>query len=157
MTKYLIHIAAVFALLGAAGPIFAQGDAGDVLYVIAHPDVELGTVDRAELTAIFTTRKQFDNRGTRLIPMNLPPEDPRRTNFDRNVLGLDSAQSARFWIDARIRGEGAPPRQIGTADLAVRVITRLPGSVAYVPSVPPGAGVRILAEVRNGRVVPRSP
>jgi hypothetical protein len=154
--KPFAHIVAVlltaFAVAFAVAVPHAKSD--EVLYVVCHPALALESGDRSELSSIFSARRQFDARGQRIVPLNLAPEDPTRHTFDRAVLGLSPDQVARYWIDQRIRGEARPPRQVASNELAVRAIARLPGAITYTNVRPSGSDVRIVAEVRDGQVVP---
>jgi hypothetical protein len=50
----------------------------------------------------------------------------------------------RFWINRRIRDEGAPPRTLTSAELAVKVVASLPGSITYVSPSMVTPNVRVL-------------
>ncbi|HEX7476712.1 MAG TPA: hypothetical protein VF331_02795 [Polyangiales bacterium] len=65
------------------------------------------------------------------LPFNAPPHSADRELFDERVLGMEADEAARFWIDQRIRGLQAP-RTIPSPELAVRVVGKLPGAIAYV-------------------------
>ena len=72
--------------------------------------------------------------GRRLIPLNYAPESPLRRRFDHIVLELEPSEVGRYWIDRRIRGQGLAPRTLPSPEVARVVVTRLPGSICYVPA-----------------------
>ncbi len=105
------------------------------------------TPSRAELTAIFTTRKLSWGAGKRIVPFNFPPKHSIRTRFDRSLLNMAPDDVARYWIDRRIRGGSAPPKQVGNAQLIVRLVAKLNGAIGYVPRSAVNDSVRVLREL----------
>jgi ABC-type phosphate transport system substrate-binding protein len=127
-------------------------EAGDIA-VIVHPDVRVSALDQANLEAIFTTRRRFWHGSKRIASFNLPPRHPTRAAFDRAVLGRDPDEVGRFWVDRRIRGGARPPRSVSDPRLMVRVVSRVPGSIGYVPARYVDDTVRVVAVVRHRRVL----
>lgn len=102
-------------------------------------DIALPTLRRAFLGEIAEYAS-----GKRLIPFNAPTGAPGRVLFDKRVLGLAQDEVGRFWVDRRIRDEGAPPRTVPSAELAVRVVAAVPGAITYVPANLVIPGVQVL-------------
>jgi hypothetical protein len=127
--------------------------AGPAISVIVHPSVSVAKLGEAELAAIFGgVRRQWDD-GNVIRLFNLPPNHPARTELDRVVLHMSPDEVARYWIDRRIRGEGTPPRHVPTPELLLRLVASLASSIGYVPDDKLGPGVKIVARVRDGKVV----
>lgn len=95
---------------------------------------------------MFTTRKQSWSGGKRIVPFNFPPKHEVRVAFDQAVLEMDPDAVARYWIDRRIRGGNPPPKQVSNARMIVRLVEKLDGAIAYVPSDTPLGSARA---VRN--------
>jgi hypothetical protein len=132
----------------------APAASGDVdLDVIAHPSVPIEAIDRAALAAIFSMTRRSWGGGLSAVPFNYPPENGLRRAFDAAVLGLAPEEVGRFWIDQRIRGFGYPPRQVAEPGIMLRVVASLKGSIGYVPAGTADKSVRIVARVRQGKVV----
>jgi hypothetical protein len=108
----------------------------------------------AMLERIFLRKEMSWGNGERIIPLNANPETERRQHFDRVVLGMTPDEAARYWLDQRIRGGGAAPREIGDAVLTVKLIAKLTSTIGYVPGDVPLSGVRIVARIRNDKVIP---
>jgi hypothetical protein len=117
------------------------------LSVIAHVGTNARCLSADELFAMFTLSKQQWDNGQRVIPFNFPPKHELRVQVDRAILKMSPEESAKYWIDQRIRGGGAPPRHVPSAALMARVIQQLPGSIGYLPSTLVPTGVRVVAEV----------
>jgi len=82
--------------------------------------------------------------GIRLIPFNYPPDNLLRQRFDWRVLELRPAETGRYWIDRRIRGEGYPPRTVPSAEVLKAVVARLPGAIGYLSLEQLDSSVRAL-------------
>ncbi|HSC88237.1 MAG TPA: hypothetical protein VLC09_13230 [Polyangiaceae bacterium] len=113
------------------------------LVLITHPTVT-DKPSRADLHAIFTTRRQTWGNGSRIIPFNFPAKHEYRVQFDRTVLGMDAEEVAKYWIDRRVRGGNAPPKQVPNAATIVKLVEKLEGSISYVPRSAVIPGVRVL-------------
>ena len=134
-------------LIGATGLVAASlvtPAYGMDLAVIVNPSNKENP-SLADLAAIFTTRKQSWGAGKRIIPFNFPAKHPIRVAFDRRVLGMEPDDVARYWIDRRIRGGNAPPKQVSNGRLIARLVEILEGAIAYVP----------VSDVGGARVVMR--
>jgi hypothetical protein len=144
-----LALAAAFALLAAPS---RAGDEVEELAVIVNPRNPAKRIDAFELEAIFTMATQGWPGGGTVIPFNYPPEDRLRVAFDRAALRMEPDQVGRFWIDQRVRDALRPPRQVGDPSIALRLVARLPGAIAYVPSSLVDGSVKVVARVRRGKV-----
>jgi len=140
--------------LGAAGlaPLSARAGSSE-LVVVVHPQVPRAVVDELELEAVFLTSKRFWSGSQSIIAFNLPPRGDERVLFDRVVLRMDSDEIGRFWLDRRVRGGPPPPRQAPDPLTLVRLVARLDGAIGYAPVGVPLADVRVVARIREGKVV----
>jgi len=101
-----------------------------------------------DIAAIFTTRKStWSKNGKRIIPFNLPPKTRTRVSFDKDLLGMDKDAVARYWIDRKIRGGNAPPKQVHNPNLVIRLVSKLDGAIGYVPKSLVNDSVRIVKEL----------
>ena len=110
-------------------------------------------ISAAELASIFSRSTRNWKDGSAIRPLNLPPGTPERVAFDRAVLHMEPEQSAQFWVDKMVRGEEAAPKAIAKIDIVVRLVPTLAGAIAYVPEDIVDDKVRVLAFVRDGKVV----
>ncbi len=67
----------------------------------------------------------------RLAPFNAEPNSNERAGFDLGVLGMTADESGRFWVDRKVRGQGAAPRSLPPVHLA-KVIAKFPGAIGYL-------------------------
>lgn len=148
------HIAVGILALALLPRLSPAADTPPDLDVIVHSSVPAQPLDRAGLAAIFSMTRRSWGSGLNAVPFNYAPDTALRRNFDAAVLGLAPAEVARFWIDQRIRGYGHPPRQVADPSIMVRLIASLKGSIGYVPAGTADKSVRVVARIRQGKVVP---
>ena len=149
------HVLAVLALLLALGSATWPLNAGDGenLAIVVNMGVTVGKLTASELEAIFTTSKRTWPDGSNIGVFSYAPDNQVRRTFDKVVLRMSADEVARFWIDQRVRGGAPPPRQVPEPSLAVRLVAKLPGSIAYIPQDLVNTNVKVVARVINGRVV----
>lgn len=149
---YFVWIICGFLAVLAAGAPFVSASEEEDIDVIVHPSAPITRLSSAELQAIFTRDQTRWSDGSAVVPLSLPSGTAVREQFDRAVLRLDPDQSARFWLDRRIRGAGAPPKQVPTPSLMLNVVRNLKGSIGYLPSQRGRTGVKVVARIIKGKV-----
>lgn len=151
----LALVCAVALTCGAmwGSPCATDAQAEVELAVIAHPSLSSDDLSPAELKLIFSRDREFDRDGKRLVPFNFATGTPLRASFDRAVMSLNPQQSAKFWIDQRIRGKAGPPREVPSVAVMGQVVSRLPKALGYVPANQVPAKVRVVARIIDGEVV----
>ena len=101
-----------------------------VLVLVVSREFPAGDISLATLKTAFRGRIAHVG-GKHIIPINHAVGSPLRVEFDRSVLGLEPAAVGRFWVDQKIRDEGSPPKNVPTAELAVRVVAAIPTAITY--------------------------
>ncbi|MEY4578758.1 MAG: hypothetical protein RL701_3461 [Pseudomonadota bacterium] len=124
-----------------------------IIEVIVHRSSPATHLSSAEVEALFTRTQTRWSDGSPVVPLSFPTGTTIREQFDRAVLRLDADQVGRFWLDRRIRGLGAPPKQVLNAALMIKVVANLPGSIGYVPASRNRVGVKVVARIARGRVI----
>ncbi len=124
----------------------------ELLIIVAadHPSRAL-TVD--ELRPLFAVTKRNWPSGAKANPVNLPPRSESRREFDRVVLDMNPDEVSRYWIDRKIRGDGRPPRSLPSPPAVVAVVASIGGAVGYVPAGTPTDRVKIVARIRDGKLM----
>jgi hypothetical protein len=126
---------------------------GAAIAVVVHGGTKVVRLSEAELAAIFAGNRKAWSDGAAIRLFNLPLGHPVRVEFDRVVLSMTPEQVSRYWLDRRIRGEGTPPRQIPSPELLARLVLALAGAISYLPEDKVIPGLRVVARVRQGKVV----
>ncbi|MET0341253.1 MAG: hypothetical protein ABW252_09630 [Polyangiales bacterium] len=134
-------------LVAALAALPTSGDAHAFripMVLVAHPSIKANTAHVHELRAIFL-RQSEQLSGQKVIPVTYVTGNALRVDFDERVLGMSADETARYWVDARIRGLGAPPRSVSSPQLLVRVVASLPGAIGYAPkSLVEGTVLKVL-------------
>jgi len=123
------------------------------LAVITHLGVPVKSLSAPELSSIFTRATRNWKDGSAIRPINLPPGSAERVAFDRAALRMEPEQSAQFWVDRMVRGEESAPKAIAKDVIVLRLVANLAGSIAYIPEDKVDDKVRVVAFVRDGKVV----
>jgi hypothetical protein len=120
------------------------------LLVIVNPDNSV-EMSGAYLESLFLKKDRFWAGDAPVIAINAPPDSPNRREFDRVVLGMSANAAASYWIDARIRSGLAPPKEVADPLLAVKLVAKLKGAIAYVPAGTTVSGVRVIGRIERGK------
>jgi hypothetical protein len=154
--RHLVHILlvgvvaiAALALTGRSGR--AEPQAADLVVIVNAANRDRPSPEMLE--RIFLRKEMAWENGERIIPLNANPESERRQRFDHAVLGMTPDEAARYWLDQRIRGGGAAPREVGDAVLTMKLVAKLSGTIGYVPGDLQLSGVRVIARIRNDKVI----
>jgi ABC-type phosphate transport system substrate-binding protein len=116
-------------------PGLASGDKKPVKKVIAvivnkkNPAISLS---RSEMRDIFLKRRQTWPSGDTIVPINGKTRSAIREAFEKLVLGMSPREVGAYWVKQAVTGRATPPRQIGSCDLARRMVAVLPGAIAYI-------------------------
>ena len=142
---------ALLAVVLQSGPAPAAPPVA--LAVIVNPAAPVNAMSTTELASIFTRSTRTWKDGSTVRALNLQPGSPERGEFDRVVLEMTPERSTQYWMDRQVRGEEGAPKAIAQADIVVSLVGTMNGSVGYVPESKVDAKVRVVARIRNGRLV----
>lgn len=142
---------ALLAVVLQSGP--APAAPAVSLAVIVNPGVPVTALSTTELASIFTRATRTWKDGGTVRALNLQPGSPERIEFDRVVLEMGPDRSTQYWMDRQVRGEEGAPKAIAQADIVVSLVGTMNGSVSYVPENKVDAKVRVVARIRNGKMV----
>jgi len=122
------HIAfAVVSLLVLAR--IASADGKRLVVVVARTSV-VTNMSRLDLRRTFLGEPIVIG-DVRLAPFNAEPNSDERAGFDLSVFAMTPDQIGRFWVDRKVRGQGAAPRSLPAIHLA-KVIAKFPGAIGYL-------------------------
>jgi hypothetical protein len=125
----------------------------DALAVIVHRTNPLSSISPAMLKQVFTAQLLFWSNGQSVVPLNYAAGDALRTSFDRAVLGMSPERVGEYWVDQMVRAKARPPRKVASTSLALRVVAQLAGAIAYVPARSVTKEVKVVAIVKDGKVL----
>ncbi|MBI3893002.1 MAG: hypothetical protein HY303_15900 [Candidatus Wallbacteria bacterium] len=132
-----------FAILGLLMHALSAAAGAGALVVVTHPDFPAGDIRVDDLSRVFLGQTQRLGSAA-LNPVNKEAGSPDRTLFDQKVHHMDDAAMKDYWLAARIKGEGHPPRSFQSDAAVLRYVSSVPGGIGYVAYPLTGAGVRAL-------------
>lgn len=98
-----------------------------------------------ELKKLYMGSSINDPSGEPIVAFNQTLKSPDRVAFEQKVLGMSPVETARYWIDRKIRGQSGAPKAMGSSELVQRVVSKLEHSIAYVRLDQIRPEVRIIA------------
>lgn len=129
-------------VLLALAPLSLAHAAG--LVVIVHPEFPVQDITISELSKLFLGRVSR-LAGVPVNPVNKESGSGERNLFDMKVHRMDESAMKDYWLAARIKGEGNPPRALQSDAAIMRYVTSVPGAIGYVAFPPPSGGARPLS------------
>lgn len=140
--REVLAIGAASALAGSWSRSLLAATPDPVAVIVARSH-KASTLSLGALRQIFL-QQGGEHEGLPFSPFNQARNTFPRVRFDRRVLGMSPEESARYWVDQRIRGEASPPRSIANVRLLLRVVERFPGAIAYIRPSDLNANVKVL-------------
>jgi len=126
----------------------AHSATGGNVSVIAHPDVPIDTVTRAQLLDFYTRDiVRFDTGGDVTI-FDLKPKDGTRKAF-YGYLGKSSSRMKSIWMKRLLSGEGDPPEAFPTEDDMLDAVMSTPGSMGFIASERVNDSVKVLLVIED--------
>jgi hypothetical protein len=104
---------------------------GKKLVVVVAKGSQVTNISRTDLRRCFTGERVSVADKT-LVPFNAAPNSTDRAGFDKAVLGMSPDEAGRFWVDRKVRGQGAAPRSLPTAAHVAKVAAKFPNAIGYL-------------------------
>jgi ABC-type phosphate transport system substrate-binding protein len=103
--------------------------AGDVVLIARREPGESVTPRTA--ARLFLKEKLFWSDGTRIVPVNLPPDHEARDLFNRSVLRRSHRELVAFWNEEHFKGVN-PPVVLESEDAVKAFVRQVDGAVGYI-------------------------
>jgi hypothetical protein len=110
----------------------ASAGARPRLVVVVAKGSPITNISKADLRQVFLTQTTVLS-GTKVVPFSFETKTPQRIAFDEIVLGMSADETARYWIDRKIRGQRPPPRAVPSAAYMAKLVQVFPGALGYLP------------------------
>ncbi|MCP3979394.1 MAG: hypothetical protein GY716_08700 [bacterium] len=112
--------------------------------VIVHPDTNVTSISKSELSKIFFKRLRTWADHTPAVPIDQVPESPARQQFTRLVHNRSVVSVEVYWKRLIFSGRAGPPRELPDDEAVVAFVRSTPGAVGYVGTSANTLGVRRL-------------
>jgi hypothetical protein len=119
----LLALAAVYARVSHASNNFV---------VIANPNSGVEKMSKDEVINIYMGRNRKLPSGITAQPLDLENPLTEKANFYNTMVNKELPEISSYWARLMFSGQGSPPRQVASAELAIDLVGRLKGAIAYV-------------------------
>lgn len=99
--------------------------------VIAHPSVNIDTLDKGRLYDIYRGEVRSWKDGTKIRVLDLGEKGETRDSF-YDYLGKRPSRMKSIWMRQLLTGEGGPPEEAESEDDMIEKIVSTPGAIGYV-------------------------
>jgi ABC-type phosphate transport system substrate-binding protein len=131
-------------LLGRLPPPAAAQATGDVA-VVVHPDVPVDNLTVSELRRVVLGDREFWPAGARITLLLRAPVAHERDVVLKNLCQMTEAQFRQHWIGKVFRADTAlAPKIVYSAEMAVAMVNRFPGAIAFVDASLVGKGLKVV-------------
>lgn len=121
----------------------AQGS-GDVA-VVVHPDVPVDNLTIPDLRRIVLGDREFWPAGARITLLLRAPVAHERDVVIKTLCQMTEAQFRQHWIGKVFRADTAlAPKIVYSTEMAVDMVNRLPGAVAFIEASRVSRGAKIV-------------
>lgn len=125
--------------IAALTPVFAQS-----VEVVVHPDSNVYTITKDELSKIFLKRLRTWSDRTPAVPVDQVPDSPARQEFTRLVHERSVVNVEVYWKRLIFSGRAVPPKEVDDDESVLEFVRNNPGAVGYVSESARLTGVRKL-------------
>ena len=99
--------------------------------VIVDKNSSISSISKMKLKMLYLKKiRMIDD--TVMIPINLPPNHKARLSFEKYILKKSREELNYFWIKQHYLGK-RPPIVLESVRSAIIFVTKIKGSIAYIP------------------------
>ncbi len=136
---------AALALLAAL--FTARPSTAAEVVIVVHPETEVDSVSRGELSKIFLKRLRTWASGESVQPVDQPADSAVRQAFSRRVHERSVITIEVYWKRMVFSGRTLPPKILASDAEILDFVRDTPGAVGYVAADADTRGVKTLAVV----------
>lgn len=112
-------------------PLTAGAEAASVV-LIAHSDVEIGSLTRDTTRAIFAMRQRSWPNGQAVRVFVLPGDHPLHGRFAKERLAVYPHQLQLAWDRMVFSGTGQAPTEVDSPEAMLERVATTPGGIGYL-------------------------
>ena len=87
-------------------------------------------VSLVKLKALYLKKSFFINE-TKIVPVNLPANNPARISFEKNILKMDFNRLKSYWMKQHYLGH-RPPITMKSQQSVVAFVQKVDGAIGYI-------------------------
>lgn len=115
----------------------------DVAVVVSSKS-KVGELTRSQVAEIFLGKLSTFPDGSQAIPLEQTDGSVGREEFHSKFTNKTTAQLKAYWSKMVFSGKGAPPKEVGTADMK-KLLADNPNTVGYIEKSAVDGSVKIIA------------
>ena len=115
--------------------------------VIANKNSPITTIGKSELKSIYLKKRRFWNE-TKLVALNLPPNNTLRQNFEKDILEMNPSQLETYWMKQHYSGH-RPPYRLKSMKSVLLFVKKVKGAIGYIPYSLVSKDVKIIYRSSN--------
>jgi ABC-type phosphate transport system substrate-binding protein len=132
-------------VIGAAEYLAAQRASATDIAIVVHADTPVADLTLADVRKIFLGEQQYWTAKLPVVLLIRAPTARERDVVLRVIYEMTEAQFKRYWIAKIFRAEAATaPKTVYSNDMALELVTAVPGAIAFVDLRDVKPGVKIL-------------
>jgi len=127
--------------------LFLQILFAENLVVVAERHSDISALSTEQVRMIFLKKRRFW-KTLKLHPLNLPPTEPLRQDFEKKVLHLSQGKLDAYWTKEHYLGV-RPPYTLGSVNSTILYVKKVKGAIGYIPESKVDGGLKILYRVEK--------
>jgi ABC-type phosphate transport system substrate-binding protein len=113
--------------------------------IVVNPAVPIDELSFPEVRKMFLGERQFWNPKLRVVLLMRAPVAPERDVVLRTIYQMSEAQFRQYWISKVFRADvSAGPKIVYSTEMAVDLVSAIPGAVAFVDALQIPKGMKVL-------------
>ncbi|KYJ85841.1 hypothetical protein [Sulfurovum riftiae] len=116
----------------------------DLLF-ITNMSNGIETLGTSELRLIYLKKRRFWKE-TKLVPLNLPPDNKLRKRVENNVLHMPALALDEYWMKEHYLGH-RPPYRVDSVKGMILFVKKVKGAIGYIPESKLVPGVKVVYRV----------
>jgi ABC-type phosphate transport system substrate-binding protein len=113
--------------------------------IVVNPAVPVDELSFPEVRKMFLGERQFWNPKLRVVLLMRAPVAPERDVVLRTIYQMSEAQFRQYWISKVFRADvSAGPKIVYSTEMAVDLVSAIPGAVAFVDAAQIPKGMKVL-------------
>jgi len=115
------------------------------IVIIVHPS-NANAPDASNLKQIFTGKLSSFADGSEAIPLNLTPDSPATTEFNKKVVKKSARQFKSYWSKQLFTGNGTPPKVINSEAEMMKLVASNPNLIGYITAGTEDSSVKVVKQ-----------
>lgn len=124
-----MHLAAPALLVTLLRGWWLQAPVPDIVLVTLRAPGE--TMSERMAARVFLKERLFWRDGSRIVPVNLPPDHAARQTFSRGVLRRERRELVAYWNEQHFKGVD-PPVVLESEEAVKAFLRQVDGAVGYI-------------------------